>query len=65
LPKGGYVAGKPDVPPETGAIWRGYYDAAKRALTLYATGQFGMEKLSYKMNTEGWAFRDKRAIRAR
>jgi hypothetical protein len=59
LPKGQWVAGGQDNPPEDGAMWRGYHDAAHRALTLYAEGNRGLEKIAYSMNQEGWAFRDR------
>lgn len=59
LSNGKFVAGEQDEIPEEGAIWRSYYEAALRLLALYATGQYGLEKLAYAMNDEGWAFRDR------
>lgn len=62
LTNGAFVAGQADTPPEDGAAWRSYYDAAHFILTLYATGDHGLERISYKFNEEGWAFRDRKGI---
>jgi DNA invertase Pin-like site-specific DNA recombinase len=59
LPNGIFVAGRPDSQPEQGALWRGYYEAARYALTLYATGLHGFETIAYTLNDEGWPFRDR------
>lgn len=59
LADGTFVAGTEDTPPEEGAVWRGYYDAAHYTLTLYATGNLGLEKIAYRLNEEGWAYRDR------
>ncbi len=45
--------------PEEGAIWKGYYEAAKHVLTVYSEGNIGITKLAYQMQSEGWAFRDR------
>lgn len=58
LPSGKFVAGKEgSLPPEEGAIWRGYYECAFRALTLYAENKHGWESLAYQMNAEAWSFK--------
>lgn len=59
LDDGTWIAGKigEDAPRE-GALWRGYYDCAKRMLTLYAE-QVGRGKILEKLRNEGWAFRDR------
>jgi DNA invertase Pin-like site-specific DNA recombinase len=62
LPNGSFiagVAGQETTRPIDGAIWRGYYDAAHYILQLYAEGNLGLEKISYKLNNEGWAYRDR------
>ncbi len=45
---------------EDGAVWRGYYDCAKRILELYAEDKHGRETISYILTDEGWAFCDRR-----
>lgn len=60
LPDGTFASGKADKPPQEGAIWRSYYDAAHFILTLYSTGDNGLERIAYKFNEQGWAFRDRR-----
>ncbi len=57
LPDGRFVAGKPDKPPQEGAVWRSYYEGAKRILELYAEGNMGLERIAYQMNTESYPFR--------
>ncbi len=52
----GYVD---DVPPDDAALWRGYYDCAQHMLESYAENKFGIERLAYMLNLEGWAFRDR------
>lgn len=58
---GRYVpsGGDPSISPAPDAIWRTYYESASRALTLFAEGNIGMEKLSYQLNEEGYPFRDR------
>ncbi len=60
LSDGTFIAGKENEQPEDGAIWRGYYDAAKAILERYSKGGIGAEKLAYEMNEEGWAFRTRK-----
>ncbi|WP_119072048.1 recombinase family protein [Aggregatilinea lenta] len=59
LADGSFAKGTADEPPEDGAIWRHYYEAAERILFLYATGNYGLEKIAYKLNEEAWAYRDR------
>ncbi len=60
LPNGSLVAGTmTDNPPQEGAIWRSYYEAAEQILRLYATGGYGLERIAYQLNNDGWAFRDR------
>ena len=59
LPNGTFQSGKRNKAPEEGAVWRSYYDAAQYILTLYATGEQGLEKIAYILNDEGWPFRDR------
>ena len=57
LPDGSWVAGAVgELPPEEGAIWRGYHDCAHRIFTLYVEGK-GRATLCKIMREEGWAFR--------
>jgi hypothetical protein len=61
LPDGCWVPGEAgDDPPEEGALWRGYYDAARRVLELYTQNKQGREKVAYRMIDEGWAFRTRK-----
>ena len=59
LPNGKYAAGEADQPPEDGAIWRSYYECARRILTLYAQNNRGLEKIAYELNDSGWPFCDR------
>ena len=59
LADGTFVAGTPEKPPQEGALWRSYYEAAHFILTLYSSGNLGLEKIAYKFNEEGWAYRDR------
>jgi hypothetical protein len=52
LPDGRFVKGKPDQPPQEGAIWRGYFDCARYILELFAENKMGMDKIAYRLNTE-------------
>jgi hypothetical protein len=54
------VTGHPEEAPEANALWRTYYESAYRALTLFAEGNIGMEKLAYQLNDEGYPFRDRK-----
>jgi DNA invertase Pin-like site-specific DNA recombinase len=60
LSNGKHQKGKENEPPEPGALWRGYYECAKRILELYAENQLGAEGVAYQVNIEGYAFRDRR-----
>jgi DNA invertase Pin-like site-specific DNA recombinase len=61
LPDGSWVAGEEGQdPPEEGALWRGYYDAAQRVLDLYTQDIGGRETIMVQVNTEGWVFRDRK-----
>lgn len=57
MPDGTFVAGTKDNPPDTGALWRGYFEAAERVLQLYRSGDVGLEYVAYQIQIEGWAFR--------
>lgn len=59
LPDGKFIAGTEAEPPQEGGIWRGYYEAAHHILKLYAKGILGLDKIAYRTNDEGWAFRDR------
>lgn len=58
LPDGGEVEGRESEPPVEGAVWRGYFDAAERALRLFVLGNLGARKIAEKLNREGYRFRD-------
>jgi hypothetical protein len=61
LPETGeFVRGKPDEPPQAGATWRSYYLCAGYILDIYVNNNIGMDKIAYRLNTEGWPFRDRK-----
>ena len=60
LTDGRFVAGKARKRPEQGATWKSHFDAARYILTLYAEGNNGLERIAYKFNEDGWAFRDRK-----
>lgn len=60
MPDATFVAGQPDQPPQDGAIWRSYYQAALHILTAYATGEVGTEAIAYKMQSEGYPYRNRK-----
>ncbi len=60
LPNGRFAKGKADAPPMPDAIWRGYYECAKRMLELYVADSHGRDRIAYQMNEEGWAYRDRK-----
>lgn len=63
LPDGTWVAGQEgDDPPQEGALWRGYYDAARRALELYVRNKKGRDTVATDLNKEGWAFRTRKGV---
>jgi len=59
LKDGTFLAGTLEKPPQDEAVWRSYYDAAQYILNLYTTGNLGLEKIAYRLNEEGWAYRDR------
>ena len=60
LPDGTFVAGEPNVKPADNALWRGYYDCVRRVFDIYLQEQIGINKIAYRLNQEGWPFRDRR-----
>ena len=50
--EGRYVAGDADNAPAENAIWRGYYEAAERILTIYVEGDTGLHKIAYLMSSD-------------
>jgi hypothetical protein len=59
LPDGTYQRGTPERSPDAGAVWRPYYQVAKRILEVYAEGLLGMDAIAYQMQIEGQPFRDR------
>lgn len=57
MPDGTFQKGKQNKPPHSDAVWRGYYDAALRAMELYAAGDLGVARVAYKLDDEGWCYR--------
>ncbi|MCA9884849.1 MAG: recombinase family protein [Anaerolineae bacterium] len=57
MPDGTFKKGLPDKEPHTDATWRGYYEAAKRAMEIYAAGNMGIARVAYQLDDEGWAYR--------
>jgi len=57
---GQFVKGTHDEPPGEGAIWRSYYLCAGYILQIFAENQLGLEKIAYRLNEEGWPFRDRK-----
>lgn len=61
MPDGTFVAGNTnDTLPYEHATFKGYYEAAHFILTMYATGHYGLDKIAYAFNEQGWAFRDRK-----
>lgn len=60
LPDGSFAAGHKEDTPLPHGIWRGYYEAAERILSLYASGETGLTTLSYQINKERFAYRDRK-----
>ncbi len=58
MPDGSEVDGLETEPPIEGAIWRGYFSAADRAMRLFALGQYGIRRIAEILNNEGYRFRD-------
>jgi hypothetical protein len=45
--------------PDDSALWRGYFDCARRILEVYAENRFGADRIAYLLNLEGWAFQNR------
>ncbi|MCC7207456.1 MAG: recombinase family protein, partial [Anaerolineae bacterium] len=59
---GSWVLGTRDEePPEDRLVWHGYYDAAQRVLSIYASGKHGLAKIAQIVNSEGWPYRNQYA----
>ena len=59
LPDGQALLGEQgDQPPQEGALWRGFFEAARRCLELYAGNVGGRRKIAELLNREGYRFRD-------
>lgn len=59
LPDGNVVKGeRTDPPPDPAAIWRGFVDAARRCLELYAENRFGRRRIADMLNLEGYRYQD-------
>ena len=54
MPDGNFRKGSADKPPHPQAVWRGYYDAARYALEIYARGRLGITRTAYQLDAEGW-----------
>jgi DNA invertase Pin-like site-specific DNA recombinase len=60
LPDGTYMDGiEGDEPPVEGAIFRSYYQAAKRAMEIYISSKRGREHVTRRLSAEGWVFKDR------
>jgi DNA invertase Pin-like site-specific DNA recombinase len=59
LPDGTFLSGNEGERPDEAAIWRSYYEAAYQVLKLYAQNKVGIDAIAFRMQTEGWAFRDR------
>ena len=60
MPDGHYEMGYSDEPsPDEAALWRGYYDCARRMMDIYTENKYGAERIAYLLNLEGWAFKDR------
>ncbi|QPC83657.1 recombinase family protein [Phototrophicus methaneseepsis] len=57
MPNGTFQQGQPHEKPYPDAIWRRYFDAALRAMELYAAGDMGIARIAYKLDDEGWCYR--------
>lgn len=63
LPDGTFTPGHESEkanPPVEGAVWRGYFECARRILELYAEDRHGREVIAYRIAEEGWAYRDRK-----
>ena len=60
LPDGSWTAGVAgEEPPHPEALWRAYYDAARRVLELYVRDLAGYNSIAQLITNEGFAFRDR------
>ena len=59
LPDATYAPGNRDESPQPDAIWRSYYECADYILKTYAENKKGVDAIAYKMQSEGWPFRDR------
>ncbi len=57
---GQFLKGAHDEPLTEGAVWRSYYLCAGYILQIFAENQLGLEKIAYRLNEEGWPFRDRK-----
>jgi len=57
MPDGSFVAGTPDKVPDEGAMWRSYFECAKRTFEIYVANKHGLEWTAYHLNIEVWPFR--------
>ncbi len=63
FPDGSIVEGhEDDNPPVDGGIWRGYLQAAERALRLFAENRYGRRKIAIILNQEGYRHADVRNV---
>lgn len=59
LPDGSVYPGHKDEPsPAPNARWRGFAEAARRCLELYAGNQYGRRRIAQILNAEGYHYRD-------
>lgn len=59
MPDGRFLEGASDNPLHEEALWRRYIDTAEKALTLYATGQYGFDALAYQLQRDRWPYRSR------
>ena len=59
LPDGTFAEGIETEKPDVNALWRSYFECAKYILTIFAEGDTGLARIAYRLNSEGWAFRDR------
>jgi hypothetical protein len=59
MPDGSSQRGELDELPDSGSLWRSYYETTKRILTIYSENRMGNERIAYQMQIEGWPFRDR------
>ncbi len=58
LADGSLKEGKVEMCPSDGAVFRGYFEAAERALRLFTENRYGRRRIAEMMNQEGFWFRD-------